>query len=271
VKPVVVIEPPRAELAVVAELGALGVATVHEAAGRTGLLGTRLQPVWPGARMAGTALTVLCWPGDNLMIHVAVEQARPGDVLVVTTTSPSSDGFVGELLMTALAAREVRGLVTTTGVRDVAAIRAARFPVWSRSISAQGTVKATAGSVNVPICIAGTVVAPGDVVVADEDGVVCVPRLRAAEVAAGGRDRSAREDRARAAFASGELSLDRYGLRAELERLGVAYVRAAPDRAAPDRADPDRAAPDRAAPDRAAPDRTLSLAARSRACWPPGT
>jgi 4-hydroxy-4-methyl-2-oxoglutarate aldolase len=229
VKSVVVVDPPRADPAVVAELGSLGVATVHEAAGRTGLLGHQLRPLWPGAAVAGTALTVLCWPGDNLMIHVAVEQARPGDILVVTTTSPSSDGFVGELITTALAAREVRGLVTTTGVRDVAAIKAARFPVWSQSISAQGTVKATAGSVNVPVCIAGTVVAPGDVVVADEDGVVCIPRLDAAAVAASGRRRAEREDEARQAFALGELSLDRYGLRPVLERLGVDYVRANPE------------------------------------------
>jgi 4-hydroxy-4-methyl-2-oxoglutarate aldolase len=228
VKPVVIVDPPRADPEVVAELGALGVATVHEAAGRTGLLGSQLRPVWPGARIAGTAVTVLCWPGDNLMIHVAVEQTRPGDVLVITTTSPSGDGFVGELITTALAARGVRGLVTTTGVRDVAAITAARFPVWSQSVSAQGTVKATAGSVNVPVSIAGTVVTPGDAVIADEDGVVVIPRLDASEVAAHGKLRAEREDEARAAFARGELSLDRYGLRAELDRLGVVYVRADP-------------------------------------------
>ena len=228
-KPVVVVDPPRADPAVVAELGDLGVATVHEAAGRTGLLGTRLRPVWPGAAAFGTAVTVLCWPGDNLMIHVAVEQAGPGDILVVTTTSPSSDGFVGELIVTALAARDVHGLVTTTGVRDVAAITSARFPVWAEAVSAQGTVKATAGAVNVPICIAGTVIAPGDAVIADEDGVVAVPRLDAAAVAAAGRLRAQREDEARAAFARGELSLDRYGLRPELERLGVTYVRAEPN------------------------------------------
>jgi 4-hydroxy-4-methyl-2-oxoglutarate aldolase len=229
VKPVVVVDPPRADPAVVAELGDLGVATVHEAAGRTGLLGTRLRPLWPGAAAFGTAVTVLCWPGDNLMIHVAVEQAGPGDILVVTTTSPSGDGFVGELIITALAARDVHGLVTTTGVRDVAAITRARFPVWSEAVSAQGTVKATAGAVNVPICIAGTAVAPGDAVIADEDGVVVVPRRDAAAVAAAGRLRAQREDEARAAFARGELSLDRYGLRPELERLGVAYVRANPE------------------------------------------
>jgi 4-hydroxy-4-methyl-2-oxoglutarate aldolase len=227
-KPVVIVDPPRADPAVVAELGALGTATVHEAAGRTGLLGAHLRPVWAGAATSGTAVTVLCWPGDNLMIHVAIEQARPGDVLVVTTTSPSSDGFVGDLITTALAAREVRGLVTTTGVRDVAAIAAARFPVWSQSISAQGTVKATAGTVNMPICIAGVLVRPGDVVVADDDGVVCVPRQAAADVAAAGRLRAQREDEARQAFTRGELSLDRYGMRETLERLGVSYVRARP-------------------------------------------
>ena len=175
-KPVIVVDPPRADPAVVAELGELGVATVHEAAGKTGLLGTFLRPAWAGARAAGTALTVLCGPGDNLMLHAAVEQARPGDLLVVTTTSPSSDGFAGELITAALAAREVHGLVTTTGVRDVGAITAARFPVWSQFVSAQGTLKAIAGAVNMPVSIAGTVIHPGDAMVADDDGVVCVPR-----------------------------------------------------------------------------------------------
>jgi 4-hydroxy-4-methyl-2-oxoglutarate aldolase len=226
VKPVVVVDPPRADPAAVAELGELGVATVHEAAGRTGLLGTQLRPVWPGARIAGTAVTVLCGSGDNLMLHVAAEQARPGDVLVVTTTSPSSDGFAGELITTSLAARQVRGLVTTTGVRDTAEITRTRFPVWSQSVSAQGTLKAAAGCVNVPVRIAGVTVAPGDVVIADDDGVACVPRLAAARVAADGRRRTQHEDEARQAFARGELSLDRYGLRAEVQRLGISYVRA---------------------------------------------
>jgi 4-hydroxy-4-methyl-2-oxoglutarate aldolase len=223
VKSVVIVNPPRADAAVVDELGDLGVATVHEAAGKTGLLGTALRPAWAGARAAGTALTVVCGPGDNLMLHVAVEQARPGDLLVVTTTSPSSDGFVGELITTSLAAREVRGLVTTTGVRDVAAITAARFPVWSQFISAQGTQKAFAGAVNVPVSITGTVIRPGDVVVADDDGVVCIPRESAAQVAADGKRRVEREDEARLAFAGGELGLDRYQLRPVLERLGVTY------------------------------------------------
>ncbi len=230
-KPVIVVDPPRADPAVVAELGELGVATVHEAAGKTGLLGTFLRPAWPGARAAGTALTVLCGPGDNLMLHAAVEQARPGDLLVVTTTSPSSDGFAGELITTALAAREVHGLVTTTGVRDVGAITAARFPVWSQFVSAQGTLKAIAGAVNMPVSIAGTVIHPGDAMVADDDGVVCIPRAQAARVAADGRRRARREDEARDAFTRGELGLDRYQLRPVLERLGVTYVRA--DRSMP--------------------------------------
>ena len=225
-KPVVIVDPPRADPAVVDELGRLGVATVHEAAGKTGLLGTALRPAWPGARAAGTALTVLCGPGDNLMLHVAIEQARPGDLLVVTTTSPSSDGFVGELITTSLAARGVRGLVTTTGVRDVAPITAARFPVWSQFVSAQGTGKAIAGAVNTPVSVAGTVIRPGDAVVADDDGVVCIPREQAAQVAADGRRRAEREDQAREAFVRGELGLDRYQLRPVLERLGVTYIRA---------------------------------------------
>ncbi|HEX9623421.1 MAG TPA: 4-carboxy-4-hydroxy-2-oxoadipate aldolase/oxaloacetate decarboxylase [Streptosporangiaceae bacterium] len=220
------VDPPRADRAAVAELGRLGVATVFEAAGRTGLLDTRLRPAWAGAATAGTAVTVLCWPGDNLMVHVAIEQAGPGDVLVITTTSPSGDGYVGELITTALAARGAAGLVTTTGIRDVAAIAKARFPVWSQSVSAQGTVRASAGSVNVPIVIGNTVVSPGDVVIADDDGVVAVPRLRATEVVESGRQREAKEEQSRAAFAAGELSIDRYDLRPQLERLGVRYVRA---------------------------------------------
>jgi 4-hydroxy-4-methyl-2-oxoglutarate aldolase len=228
VKPVIVTGVPRAAGTVVAELGELGVATVHEAAGKTGLLGPGLRPVWAGARVAGTALTALCGPGDNLMVHAAIEQARPGDLLVITTTSPSSDGYVGELIVTSLAARGVTGLVTTTGVRDVAEITTMGFGVWSAHISAQGTAKAVAGCVNMPVAIGGTVIRPGDAVVADDDGVVCVPRERAAEVAAAGRERLARENEARAAFARGELGLDRYGLREVLSRLGVRYVPAGP-------------------------------------------
>ncbi len=226
--PVIVVGPPRADPAVVRELGELGVATVHEAAGKVGLLGTTLRPAWAGARAAGTAVTVLCGPGDNLMVHAAIEQARPGDLLVVTTTSPSSDGFIGDLIVTSLKSRGVTGLVTTTGVRDVAEITQAAFPLWSEHVSAQGTLKATAGCVNVPIVVGGIVVHPGDAVVADDDGVVCIPRARAAEVVAAGRARVQREDEARAAFTQGELGLDRYGLREVLDRLGVRYVPAEP-------------------------------------------
>jgi len=226
VKPIVVVDPPRADAAAVVELGRLGVATVFEAGGRTGLLGTGLRPAWVGAAAAGTAVTVLCPPGDNLMVHVAIEQVGQGDLLVITTTSPCGDGYVGELIATALVARGAAGLVTTTGIRDVAAITKAGFPVWSQSVSAQGTVRATAGSVNVPIVIGNTVVSPGDVVIADDDGVVAVPRLRATEVVESARAREAKEELSRAAFAGGELSLDRYDLRPQLDRLGVRYVRA---------------------------------------------
>jgi 4-hydroxy-4-methyl-2-oxoglutarate aldolase len=226
VKPMVVVDPPRADRAAVAELGRLGVATVFEASGRTGLLGTQLRPAWAGAAAAGTAVTVRCPPGDNLMVHVAIEQVGPGDLLVITTTSPCRDGYVGELIATALTARGAAGVVTTTGIRDVGAITKAGFPVWSQWISAQGTVRATAGSVNIPIVIANTVVSPGDAVIADDDGVVVVPRLRATEVVESARQREAKEEQSRAAFADGELSLDRYDLRPQLERLGLRYVHA---------------------------------------------
>ncbi|HZD00030.1 MAG TPA: 4-carboxy-4-hydroxy-2-oxoadipate aldolase/oxaloacetate decarboxylase [Actinomycetes bacterium] len=225
-KPVVVVNPPRADPRDVDALEELGVATVHEAIGRRGLLGSHLHPLWQGARAAGTAVTVLCWPGDNLMVHVAVEQARPGDVLVAATNSPCTDALVGELLATALQARGVRGVVVDAGVRDAAMLRSMGFPVWSRAVSAQGTVKASAGSVNTPVSIGGTLVRPGDVIVADDDGVVCVPRDQAAAAVTAGRLRFEREQAARAAFAAGELSLDRYGLRPQLETLGVTYVNA---------------------------------------------
>jgi 4-hydroxy-4-methyl-2-oxoglutarate aldolase len=223
-RPVIVTDPPRADLADVDTLAEYGVATVHEALGRTGYLGPQLRPIQDGARIGGTAVTVLCWPGDNLMIHAAVEQCRAGDLLVVTTTSPSTDGFFGELLATSLRQRGVRGLVTTTGVRDVAELRAMGFPVWSAAVSAQGTVKATAGAVNVPVVVGGRTVRPGDAVLADDDGAVCVPRTSVAEGIRAARARVAKEDAARRAFGEGELGLDRYGLRATLAELGVAYV-----------------------------------------------
>lgn len=225
-KPVIVTDPPRADLDQVARLADYGVATVHEALGRSGLLGPDLRPIQDGARMGGTAVTALCWPGDNLMIHAAVEQCREGDVLVVTTTSPCRDGLFGELFATALRYRKVRGLVTTTGVRDVTDLRALGFPVWSADISAQGTVKATAGAVNVPVVIGGQVIRPGDAILADDDGVM---RVRREDVQTGldaAQARLEKEAAARDAFAQGQLGLDRYGLREKLEALGVRYLTA---------------------------------------------
>jgi 4-hydroxy-4-methyl-2-oxoglutarate aldolase len=198
------------------ELARYGVSTVHEAIGRTGYLGPGIRPIQDGATIGGTAITALCWPGDNLMVHAAVEHCRAGDILVVTTTSPCTDGLFGELLATSLRARGVTGLVTTTGVRDVAALRAMQFPVWSAAVSAQGTVKQTAGAVNVPIAIAGQLIHPGDVIVADDDGVVRVARADLATALAAARDRAAKEDEARKALASGVLGLDLYGLRERL-------------------------------------------------------
>jgi 4-hydroxy-4-methyl-2-oxoglutarate aldolase len=224
VKPVVVTGVPRPPTDLVAELGAHGVATIHEAMGRRGLLGCALRPVWPGARAAGAAVTALCLPGDNLSVHLAVEQTGPGDVLVVTTTSPSTDGYVGELFTTALAARGAAGLVTTTGIRDVTEITQAGFPAWSRAVSAQGTVKATPGQVNRPVAISGTVVQPGDVIVADDDGVVCVPRQDVADVLTACVRRVERESGARAAYSRGELSLDVNDLRGLVRDRGVEYV-----------------------------------------------
>jgi 4-hydroxy-4-methyl-2-oxoglutarate aldolase len=222
--PVVVVRPPRAPLEVVDQLARYGSATVHEAAGRTGCLGPALRPIFPGARVAGTALTVSCPPGDNLTVHVAIEQARPGDILVIAPTSPSSDGYVGELIVTSLVARGVRGVVTGTGVRDVAELRAMGFPVWSAAVSAQGTVKEAAGSVNVPVVLAGQPIGPGDVVVADDDGVVVVERVHAETALAGCAAREEKEALARESYRKGELSLDMNNLRPLLERLGVRYV-----------------------------------------------
>ncbi|MCX5398994.1 4-carboxy-4-hydroxy-2-oxoadipate aldolase/oxaloacetate decarboxylase [Streptomyces sp. NBC_00102] len=220
---VIVTNPPKASLRDADALAGYGVATVHEALGRTGSLGPALRPVQQGVRVAGTAVTALCWPGDNLMIHAAVEQCGEGDILVVTTTSPCTDGLFGELFATALQRRGVRGLITTTGVRDTGELRAMGFPVWSKAVCAQGTVKATGGSVNVPVAIEGRIVRPGDIVLADDDGVMCVPRERAAEAVEASAARTAKEEASRAAFAEGQLGLDRYGLRGTLERLGVVY------------------------------------------------
>jgi 4-hydroxy-4-methyl-2-oxoglutarate aldolase len=224
VRTVVVTGCPRADLAAVDELASYGVATAVEAAGRTGYLGASLRPVHLGSRVGGTAVTVACWPGDNLMIHAAVEQCRHGDILVVTTTSPSTDGSFGELLATALQRRGVRGLVTTGGVRDVAELHAMKFPVFCSAVSAQGTVKATAGTVNVPISIGGHQIVPGDAIVADDDGVAVVPRLALTQTLAAARARTEQENQTRAALRSGKLGLDLYGLRKTLAELGVEYV-----------------------------------------------
>ncbi|MFA1544779.1 4-carboxy-4-hydroxy-2-oxoadipate aldolase/oxaloacetate decarboxylase [Actinomadura chokoriensis] len=221
---VVVTNPPRADAAAVDALAGYGVATVHEAMGRTGYLGPSIRPVHLGASVAGTAVTVLSWPGDNLMIHVAVEQCRPGDVLVVTTTSPSTDGMFGELFATALQYRGVRGLVIDAGVRDVAELHAMGFPAWSAAVSAQGTVKATPGAVNVPVTIGGQLIRPGDVILADDDGVVRVEREAAATAVQAARAREEKEAATRAAFQQGELGLDRYGLRPRLAEMGIEYV-----------------------------------------------
>jgi 4-hydroxy-4-methyl-2-oxoglutarate aldolase len=214
----------RADPDAVASLRDAGVATAHEAAGRIGLLGPAIQPRQAGAVIAGSAVTVSCPPGDNLMVHAAVEVCRAGDVLVVTTTSPSTDGMFGELIATSLRARGVLGLVIDAGVRDVAALREMRFPVWSRAVHAQGTVKASAGSVNVAVVVAGQLVCPGDVIVADDDGVLAVPGADACAVADACAGRIATEAASRAALAAGTLGVDRYGLRPLLARLGVQYV-----------------------------------------------
>ena len=216
---VIVTDPPRANREDVDKLAEYGVATVHEAIGRGGYLGTRMRPNQQGARIAGTALTVVCWPGDNLMIHAAVEQAKPGDIIVITSTSPNSDGAFGELLATSLVAHGVRGLVMAMGLRDTQELRDMGFPAWTENVSAQGTVKETAGAVNVPVTIGGQLIRPGDAIVADDDGVCVVPRLDVAKAVTASGARIAKEDKNRKQLADGVLGLDMYNLRPKLAKL----------------------------------------------------
>jgi len=223
-KPVVVrhVEQPPAE--VVAALEKYGVATVHEAQGRCGLLAAYMRPIFPGAAIAGAAVTVSLPPGDNLMIHVAVEVCRPGSILVVAPTSPCTDAYIGELLATSLRAHGAKGAVIDAGCRDVRTLTEMKFPVWSRGASSQGTVKSTLGSVNVGVVCAGAYIEAGDVIVADDDGVVVVKRAAAHEVAAASEQRLRKEEATRERLARGELGLDIYGLRARIKELGLEYV-----------------------------------------------
>jgi 4-hydroxy-4-methyl-2-oxoglutarate aldolase len=223
-KPTIVRRVARADADAIQTLGELGVATVHEAQNRTGLMRPYMRPIYPSARVAGSALTVSCQPGDNLMIHAAIDVCQPGDVLVVTTTSESTDGMFGELLAVSCRAHGIVGLIIDAGVRDVADLTTMDFPVWSKAVSAQGTVKATPGSVNVPVVCAGASVNPGDVIVGDVDGVVVVPREQAGIVAQASRDRVAKEAKSRERLRNKELGMDMYGFREKLKALGVTYV-----------------------------------------------